>query len=213
MPASNIACPTCLQGGVENPLLYAQGKFGYFCRENHTFNDTEALREMDLKKLSRPQPETPKAPPAGSVEMRFMVQGKLRDYLQTKFEGNRLNVAMNGILEALADDGTFIVSSLDANRLKELFGQPVKNAGSLVGMTYAMKAQRDEANGVVERMKTMGGRGGGNGSPKSALANGIVIDFDDADLQKLSEKASFQGTTIPDLLKQTVKFGLDNGWF
>lgn len=213
MPASNLACPTCLQGGVENPLLYAQGRFGYFCRENHIFSDTEELRGMKLQNLSRPQPETPKAPPAGSVEMRFMVPGKLRDYLQSRFEGARLNTAMNGILEALADDGTFIISSLDANRLKELFGQPITNSGSLVGNVYAMKAQRDEANGVVERMRTMGGGGGGNGSPKSALASGVVVELDDGDIQKLSEKATFQGTTIPDLLKQTVKFGLENGWF
>ena len=203
----NAACPTCLQSGVENGLMSVPGRFGYFCKENHVFNDTETLRMGNLQKLSTPPPEKPRPPAPGSVEMRFMVPGELHARLMARF-GNKLQASIAGILQALLDDGSFIVSGMDAARLGELLGARIIHTQALVGNIFSMKKERDQFRDGVERasqpVATM--------VPSRDGKMPVVVPLDQDSISSLQERAKFQGKSVPELLSETIKFALENNW-
>ena len=203
----NAACPTCLQSGVENGLMSTPGRYGYFCKENHQFNDTESLRMGKLQKLSTPPPEKLRPPAPGSVEMRFMVPGELNARLMARF-GNKLQASISGILQALLDDGSFIVSGMDAARLSEHLGGEIIHTQALVGRVFSMRKERDQFKDGVERasqpVATM--------VPSKDGKMPIVVPLDQDSISALQEKAKFQGKPVPELLSETIKFALDNNW-
>jgi predicted DNA binding CopG/RHH family protein len=185
------------------------GVFGYRCEKDHVFNDTEALLAMKPKKFAVPKPVA--KPPANQSELKFSMNSALATAVRERFKENT-GKAIEGVCLALLDPGAFIVSGSDIERMKQLFNQPVDNAGKLIGMVFNLRSERDEAKKEAEAYKA---------SPKiAAETNEVSGDFVQVslrvgvdDFMAIKEKAKFNGRSTAAYINEVICNALAQGWF
>src|SRR5574341_1067292 len=119
----NLACPHCLAKGEEVPIK-SRGS-GFFCGKGHEWNDTESLMAEGPPPLSKPLPPKPRQLRPGDVEMRVIINSRLKEFLEKRY-GVRLGASIEAILSVMADPVTFIISSIDVGRLSQHFGKQVR---------------------------------------------------------------------------------------
>lgn len=209
MPPTGLACPTCDLNGTTN--LLTTGGTGYRCGAGHQFTDTEQLLAMRPRQVDMPQ--AIKKPREGMAEFKTALPSKLIDALRAKF-GNKLSGAVECILAAILDPGCFLVTGFDVDRLKEHFGQPVKDSNHLIGMVVNLKMERDEARKEAEANKAA--------VPTGAVpveANEVKGDFVQVTLRipidefmEIKEKAKFNGQAPANYLAETISYAVTNRW-
>lgn len=210
MPPTGLACPTCDLAGVTNSLTTA-GTAGYRCGQGHVFTDTEQLLAMRPRQIDVPQ--AIKKPREGMAEFKTALPSKLIEALRAKF-GNKLAGAVECILAAILDPGCFLVTGFDVDRLKEHFGQPVKDSNHLIGMVVNMKMERDEARKEAEANKSAVPAGAA-----PAEANEIKGDFVQVALRipidefiEIKEKAKFNGQAPANYIAEMISYAVVNKW-
>jgi hypothetical protein len=211
MPHTGLACPTCDATGITNPLMTGVGVYGYRCGAGHIFPDMETL--LSLKPRTIGVPHAAKPPREGMTEFKTALPSKLVEALKSKF-GDKLSGAIECILIAIMDPGSFLVSGFDVERLQQHLGQKVKDSGHLVGMIVNLKMERDEARKEAEANKTAVPAGAA-----PVQANEVQGDFVQVTLRipidqfmEIKEKARFNGQAPANYIAETISYAVENKW-
>lgn len=197
---TGLACPSCeREGKGEQPLFNAIGASGSFCQGNtHKFNDMAELLAMNPKRIIVPQ--APKPPDPNEVSVTFKMPAKLRDALMLRF-GEKLGPTAIFVFQELLSFNSFIVSGMDASRLKEHLHQEVQNSTHLVGAVYAMRQQLIQANNDLETLRSTRGSG-----------KGLQVELSVETLMQVADKAKFNNMSVDQMAATIIETGLKNQW-
>ena len=207
MANTGFACPTCDLKEITSPLR--NGGNGFTCGNGHVFNDTEQLLSMRPRTIDVPKP--PRPPREGMIEFKTSLPAKLVEALRSRF-GDKLAGAIECILAAILDPGSFLVTGFDVDRLKQHFGQAVKDSGQLVGLIVSMKMERDTALQEASASKTT--------TPTGAVeVNEVQGDFVQVSLRipveeflEIKDKAKFNGAAPSAFISQMISHAILNKW-
>lgn len=143
-------------------------------------------------------------------EFKTMLPENLITALSAQF-GNVLPTVFEGMGIALLDPGAFVVSGFDADRLGTHLGVKVKDGGSLVGLVFNMRTERDAARKeaeVARSAKPATGGGETNALDGDFVKIGLCIPLED--FLKIKSKAS--GNTV-EYMQSVISNALEQGWF
>lgn len=203
---ATLACPLCDKEGVTNPLR--QSSRGFQCSRQHIFNDSEELLSMGkLKTLSSTNMPRVRE---GMSEFRTALPIKLIDALRSKF-GDKLAGVAEVTLQAVLDEGSFLVSGFDASRIAKMFGQAVKSASSLVGLIYAATEDNKALKKENDSLRASGPQAPANSVSGDFVQVSLRLPLDD--FMTIKGKAQGNSLDAPAYIQQVIKHALDNSWF
>ena len=200
---SNIACPQCRDQGISasNPIMTKQGDSAYFCDKGHRFPDRDELYARQPTMLAY-VPPAPK-PRQGDVKFAVNLPPELLGILQSRFS-TRLDQVSRYFLEAMAEDGSFVVNNASAGQLGAHLGTKPDSAQKLLGLVWSLKQNADNAK---EELKTVTGGKPQAGGTRSEL----TLDFDEGVLVTLRAKAKEQKLSLRSFLEQVITGVLEKG--
>jgi len=196
---SGVACPDCKD---DTPVFAIPGR-GLCCRNNHKFEDTDALLSRKPKKIPVPVSVTQQV---GYEEVRLQIPSDVRQQLQARF-GEKLAQHVAGVLFSLAKPGTFMVSGDDAKRLVEVFGEDIRDGNKLVGLAWALNQDRNSLRENAARVQ--------EAQPTVQVTDGesVAMVFENRDtLAKCMDRARFNNMSLSKWIEQTLFSAFDSGW-
>lgn len=212
MAHTGLACPDCeKQTGEQIPLMTAPGRYGFACKNNHIFRDNEELMARNPTKMTVAMKV--QKPTGTYTELKLTLPEKLATALRERFK-DKLEMVAVPLLTSILDSGAFIVTGLDAERLKEKAGQKIKSPDQLIGIIYSLTLERDEARKEAEAYKNT------PGTSSSVDVNAVEGDFVQMalrlkveDFMAIKDKAKFNAKLPAQYLAEVIQNAILNGWF
>lgn len=196
-------CPGCYQDAmIENPLIQQPGGFiGIYCirpgstpnDKGHVYADTSELRDEMAK--------------ANKLRTQFKKKAKDVSKPEPPVEASTLEEPKAEVISTV-EPKAFEVTEMDAARLTELLGQPITDAGTLVGACYSIKITAAAEQGLVERQA----------ASVSSVGTSIAIDQKQdgrllvqiflpwATGKSMVEKAIFNNTSLQDVVQNMIEY-------
>lgn len=196
-------CPKCYQEtGVDNPLRAFPGSFmGNYCvvgSDNHHGHEYPDTLELNAE-LIKAAKDRKKA--------RKQVALPIIDEVKPQTEGDGTEIA------PMREPAQFEVGETDAARLSELLGQPVSDAGTLVGAVYSMKVSASQASSIagLEKASITSLDSTVIQSSDGTLALQVYFPWKTA--KGLVEKAQFNGMNIQSMTQDFIEYLMGANYF
>lgn len=205
--ATGLGCPTCWNNGqgVKSMLFSRQGKFAYYCRTGHEFNDLPELLALDPPKLPVPQKHTQQE---GHVQVQLAIPEGLKNTLLQKFGSpEKLSQSLAGILRTLSESQCFMFNEIDIDRVGQIAGSRPKNGSELVGIIHAK-------NEKIKELEAARGTPAGQQAQSTSVGvpeGKLLIDASEF-LPRARALANFRNQTVEQVCEGTLKLALENGW-
>lgn len=191
-------CPGCYDEGKDNPLKNVVGTYGTFCvgadgfSRPHFYDDTGTLRllikKMNEKRSLALKREAPPTPAAVEVP-----------------EEEKVSVI---------EPAAFQITEMDAARLSELLGQPIRDAGTLVGVLWTLKNEASAA--LTEDTRTqVATQGQGMPEIRQRADGGLALQvfFPWKVGWQLADKATFNGISVTRFAQDQFEYIASGNYF
>lgn len=204
--ASGMGCPACWNNGsgVKSMLYARPGKFVYYCRTGHEYNDLGMLKALNPPSLPIPQRQTMQQ---GHETVQLSIPSDVKEALLKKYgTPERLSQTLGSLLRVLTENQCFIVNEEDIDRIEKELGQRPKTGQELFGLVY-------QKNQKIKELQSALGSPVATSQPVAAgVPEGKVLLDAQEFIDKARSIANFRNQPVEQVCQQTLKMAFDNGW-
>lgn len=210
-------CPKCFEDNkLDNRLRAAPGSafLAAYCvidekgTKGHTYNDTLELN-ADLIKVSRMRKKAGAKMTPASPEPKQTAVAVLEPQVDERTTSADTEQEIVPVREA----AEFGVTETDALRLGELLGQPIPDAGTLIGAVYSMKMTAAVESGTEERRIAARITQESEIAQKNDGTLALQVYFPWSVGKGLAEKASFNNTELGTYVRNSLEYQFSSSYF
>ena len=209
--ATGLGCPACARPkdgeGVTSMLYNRVGKFSYYCRNGHEYNDMQELLALNPQRLPVPQKKTIQQ---GHETVNIQIPPDLKQDLLQKFgSAERLSQTLAGVLRVLAEKNAFLFNEVDVERTEKILGERPKDGSHLVGILYERQQVINNLRASLDSKQPQGEKSNNNGIH---IPEGKVLLDSASFIGKAVSVARFRGQPLEQVLQETLRLAFENGW-
>lgn len=197
-----LACPACAAQGKTGVRLYAKPDVGFFCLNEHRWDNIDTLMSLAPAKLPYVGLT---ARQDGWKKLTIEMPGSVLDDLEKKF-GDRLPPTLRGVLETIATAKFMMITEEILAKIVEITGKEIQNATVLQGVIYDICITRDNLKEELRLLQEKGPAIGGTNT-----ATSLPVELGSL-YEKVTAKAQSQNWAPAELVRYCVEQCFANDW-